>query len=513
MKGTLVNEAEARHLLLVRAIEKEDLDLAVFTAEDRRQATAAGLASVGQHGPDRPKNFDKRFLAARTEFAFDRLSTRVPAIAQIDRQVRWPAWVGWALPCAALVAGVVTNEISDSNRLNIIAFPLLSMIGWNVVVYITLASMKLRRFGRAVNLGETRASLAGLTAWFVRRARPARNDGAVVRRAIHQFVLDWSSTSSALNQARVRRTFHLAAAALGAGVLIGMYARALGVEYRAGWESTFIDAETLRQFLQIVLGPASALTGVSLPDVIELEAIRWGQPQNGENAGRWIHLFATTAAVFIIVPRLFLAGMEAIHIARLARRLPVPGAEDFYLRRLLRDARDAGSLVRIVPYSFRLPADVEQRLKALSTSLLGERTEVTIDPTVTFGTEDVWLSEFSIDPETDHMIVLFNLSATPEAETHGDFVARLKAHLRDQRTNPSLTVIVEESAYRCRLDGQVGSSQRLEARRKAWNAVMSRVGVAELSVDLLSDEESALLSRLESVMMQDPQLTSGRTTR
>ncbi len=422
-------------------------------------------------------------------------------------------WFGWALPCAALLLGLATNEISDGNRLNIIAFPLLSMIVWNVLVYLALAAMPLRRLGRADPLRETRASLSVITDWLVRRTRPAKSDGAVVRRAMHQFVVDWSAASSSLYQARLRRTLHLSAAALAAGVLIGMYVRALGVEYRAGWESTFVDAKTLRHFLNIVLGPASALIGVSLPDVAQLEAIRWDRPENGGAAGDWIHLFATTAAIFIIVPRLLLAGWEAAHAWRLARRLPVPGADDFYVRRLLRDARDVGSLVRIVPYSFRLSAEVEQRLKALLRALLGDRARVTIDTSVAFGAEDAWLNDFSLDPETDHVIVLFNLSATPEAETHGDFVARLKARIDKQRAGTPLTVLVEESAYRQRLAGQSGSAERLEARRSAWNAVISRAGVIELPADLVSDDESALLAKLESVMMKDPRLASGRSAR
>ena len=503
-----MTEAEARRLLLVRAVEREDSDFAIFTSEDRQQATAAGLAGSGLNGSHNRKDSDERFLVARSDFAFARLATRAPAIAQIEGRMRWPAWIGWALPCLALVLGVATNEIGDADRLNIIAFPLLSMIAWNVAVYLALLVEQLRRLRRGGARGDRQGALATLMRWFVGRAQPARGDRGVTGRAIRQFVADWLVASSALNQSRFRRTLHLSAAALAAGVLVGMYGRALGVEYRAGWESTFIDAETLSRFVHLILGPASALTGVPLPSVDQLEAIRWDRPRNGENAGPWIHLFATTAALFIIAPRLLLAACEASQAWWLTRRLPVPGAEDFYVRRLLRDAKDVGSLVRVVPYSFHLPSSTEQRLQTLLKALLGDRAQVAMDAPVAFGADEAWLSALSLDPETDHLLVLFNLSATPEAETHGDFIAQLKARIVTERAGFPLTVIVDESAYRQRLNGQIGSDQRLQARRAAWRAVISRVGVVELSADLSRDDESALLAKLESVMMKDPTLTN-----
>ena len=46
----------------------------------------------------------------------------------------------------------------------------------------------------------------------------------------------------------------------------------LGLEYRAGWESTFLDAARVRALLGFALAPAAWLTGIALPDVARLEA-------------------------------------------------------------------------------------------------------------------------------------------------------------------------------------------------------------------------------------------------
>jgi hypothetical protein len=138
---------------------------------------------------------------------------------------------------------------------------------------------------------------------------------------------------------------------------------------------------------------------------------------------------------------------------------------------------------------------------------------VTVDAPVAYGAEDEWLGGLTIDPETDHLLLLFNLAATPEAETHGDIVARLKSRIAGARGGPALTVIVDESAYRHRLADQAGSAQRLEARRLAWNAVLGRAGVIEVALDLASDDEAALIRRLEGALMHEPALTPARAAR
>jgi galactose mutarotase-like enzyme len=71
--------------------------------------------------------------------------------------------------------------------------------------------------------------------------------------------------------------------------------------------------------------------------------------------------------------------------------------------------------------------------------VLGDRARVTVEAPIAYGAEDEWLGALTIDPETDHLVVLFNLSATPEAETHGDVVARLKGRIAKGRGGPALT--------------------------------------------------------------------------
>jgi hypothetical protein len=324
----------------------------------------------------------KRSSRAIAQFAFARLETRYPQIRRADQAARWPRWLDWLLPVGALFLGVVTNEIGSGNRLNIIAFPLAGMIAWNLLAYALFAAGALRSGGAAIR-PRAGAGSAGPPAP-AGRGPGGGNEGQPIGRALRRFSADWVDFAGALQQRRARRALHLAAAALAAGVLIGMYGRALSIEYRAGWESTFIEAGTLHAWLSLILAPAIAVTGIGLPDAAGLETLRWSNG-SGENAGPWIHLYAATAFLFIIGPRLLLAAFAAARVAHLRRRMPAPGAEDFYVRRLVRSARGGGATVRILPYSYRVGADAQRRLQACLVRALGEGTQVSFEAGIAYG--------------------------------------------------------------------------------------------------------------------------------
>jgi hypothetical protein len=503
-----LDEGSARRLLLVRAVESEDVAESLLTREDRHYATGAALAHAPvadqETGPRRSRRGDEAFLARRSEFALSRLEPRYPAIARAFRSAHWPRWINWALPLAALVLGILSNEL-DGRRLNIVAFPLIGMIAWNLITYLVLLVGFMRRLAPGGRHPVRPNPLARLVEQVAVRV-PGEPGTQVLGRALRRFAADWLHFSSPLNYSRASRTLHVAAALLASGVLAGMYWRALGIEYRAGWESTYFDAGTLHGLISIVLGPASALTGIALPGPAELQALRWRNGGGGVNAGPWIHLYATTAFLFIIGPRLVLAAWHGLRAARLCRRFPLPGSEDFYVRRLLRSAGEGGSTVRVIPYSFHPPERSQRQLQRLLTDVLGEKTRVTIDPPIHYGGEDEWLAGADLEAGgADHLVVLFNLSATPEAENHGALVSGIQRRLVQGRGGAGLTILLDETAYRQRLAGQSGADARLETRRQAWETMLGHQHVKPLSMDLDAENAAALARPLEGALMQPPQ--------
>src|SRR5438067_2450598 len=116
------------------------------------------------------------------------------------------------------------------------------------------------------------------------------------------FTRDWLKRSSRLIGARVAAILHSAAFTFALGAIVSLYLRGLVFEYRAGWESTFLDATSVQRLLSFVLAPASAVTGIAVPSAEHLTTIRFPET-SGENAAPRLHLYAPTLMPFVRLPR------------------------------------------------------------------------------------------------------------------------------------------------------------------------------------------------------------------
>ncbi len=486
-----MNEGEARDFLLVRAVEIEDRDQQLLTREDRAQA------DVAARGND-SKEDQRHWLARRATFAATRLQTRHPRIGDVLRYARWPRWMGWAVPLAALILGLLSNEIGSGKRMNIIAFPLVGMFAWNFAVYLWIALHGLLRMTR-------RDAAPGLLARLVGRlgesARRRLEHQDAMGRALAGFLGEWTQASAKLTAFRAARTLHLGAAMFAVGVIGGLYLRALGIEYRAGWESTFLKAPSVHALVSALLGPASAFTGVALPDAAHIATLNWNRGSNGENAAPWIHLYAATAFLFVIAPRLALALWNGVRGLAFARNFPVPGREDFYVRRLLRSASGGAGVVRVTPYAYRPSEAVLQRLTRLIRAAFGDATRIEMDGAVDYGAEESWLAGADFSSEADHHLLLFNLASTPEAENHGEFAREIAKRLAAAKTGTSVVALLDESAYRQRLGS--GQEDRVTTRRSAWEDMLTGSALTLLSVDLEGEDEARLVPRLEAALARD----------
>ncbi|MBD8680076.1 DUF2868 domain-containing protein [Sphingomonas sp. CFBP 13720] len=500
-----MTEEEARLVLLVRAVEIEDAAATLLTKEDRQQATIAALASQAANGQGR--HGDEALLALRAHFATGRLATRVPAIDSALRASRWPGWLGWAIPIFAFVLGIATNEIGGGKRLNLIAFPLVGMLAWNVAVYLAIVFKQLGKVARARTHSSGR--LSGAVAWLSGLSRLRGGAEQPLGRALTRFATEWTRASGPLTASRAHRMLHFGAAAFATGVVAGMYLRALGIEYRAGWESTFLSAGLVHQLLGLVLGPASLLSGIRLPDAEHLAGLRWSAGR-GENAGLWIHLYAMTALLFVFVPRVLLGIGSGIAAVRQRRRFPVSGREDFYVRRLLRTARGGNAEVRVVPYGFRPAKPMRTVLGRLLSGALGDGTRTAFDTPIAYGEEEEWLVRSGIIAEVDHLLVLFSMASTPEAENHGALVTGIRETIERDGGGTELTVIIDESTYRERLGNQSDTTGRIGARRTAWERMLSTTLVQPFFANLMQDQDTEVIRRLEAALVRTPTLASGR---
>ncbi len=491
MKGLRLREAAAIDALLVRSIETEDPSAVVLTRDDRQYASAAALAAGPMRDPPAAAE-TTAFLTRRSALALERLTARYPTLERVRALSRWPAWLSWAIPLGAFAIGMASDAL-DGERLNILAFPLLALIAWNLLAYLVLiVRAVLRGVGRAPTAHPLRRPLE----WLVRPASARLAGQPTLERGVQRHAREWSQAAGPLTRSRAGRTLHLGAAMFALGVLAGMLLRArYAASYTAGWSGTWAGAEAeIALLLNLILKPASVLTGIALPTVERVRELRGG----GENAGDWLILWAVTAALFVIIPRLVLAAVAGARATMLAQRVRV--ADDFYLRSLLRNALGRPGNARVVPYGLDLPADARDRLTRVVQAAVGEKTRVSIDPAIAYGAEDEWLAR-SADGlgDADQLMVLFNLASTPEAENHGALLAGLRQRIGSDGT--ALLVLLDDSGFRHKLRGQSSAERRVADRVQAWRAVLATAAV-DPAIVTLNGDEAAGARNLEQALLR-----------
>jgi hypothetical protein len=231
--------------------------------------------------------------------------------------------------------------------------------------------------------------------------------------------------------------------------------------------------------------------------------MRWtGPASGGVNAGPWIHLYTATLVGLVVAPRLLLALWQGAKALRLSRRFPMPGREDFYIRRLMRAATGRGA-ARVTPYAYRPGDETRRRLSRALGAALGEDAEVRFDEPIAYGAEEQWLATHELNPNDDYHILLFSLTATPEAENHGSLAAELAGRIRRKRSGTVLAALVDESPYRGHFAGQAGLDERIAGRIDAWRRVLAEAGLSTLAVDLSQQLDEALAQRIESGLLTD----------
>lgn len=498
-----MTEDEARRVELVRAVEIEDRAAVLLTREDREQADHRARSAAGDL---KGRKFERAYIAARADFAAARLVGRHRGLADLlvhDRRVRWAAFV---VPLVALVAGAIANEFGTDKRMDLLAVPLLGTIGWNLLVYLWIAAAALARMGKRA--GAATNPLPAVLARIGGSGRIDPEQGTAVERAAAVFKSRWGTLSAPVNAARIASALHLAAALFATGLIGGIYLRALVIEYRAGWESTFLGPQAVHAILGTVLGPASQLSGVAIPPLSDIAAMQWsGRETAGVNAAPWIHLYAVTLVSLVIAPRLALSLWQGLRAMRLARTLPVAGRDDFYIRRLLRASGASAGRARVTPYSYQPGEETRRRLTATLQAVLGDGAQVRFDAPIEYGAEEAWAATHALDPDDDYHLLFFTLSSTPEAENHGVLASSLTATGKKGGKGQIVGALIDEGPYRAHFAGQAGLDSRVATRLEGWRTVLAPAGIAPIGIDLSDTRGDELAKRIEANLVPQSELS------
>ncbi len=329
-----LTEDAAAKIVLIRSIE--ECDPRAFSEELRAQAFVAaqdaepGLSSIERY-------------AARL---FEHLSPWYQSILQL---AKIPA--PWTFPVcfAAFLLGLATNLLGPAQQIHVIRNPIFVLIAWNLLVFLALFVLFLRwkikaqqitNVVPAANTVESlRSSLRNHQSkapWVVKYLLPGvwhffhrmifavheqKNLAQIMRRFSHH----WLSVAGALVVSRWRRLLHLGSVFIATGAVAGMYFRGLFQGYRVMWDSTFIvDQESVATFIRVLFGPSlwiSNLVGLGLANEISVSRLL---TPGGDEADGWIHLFAISVFVAVVLPRLALAAWQSSRLARLSDNIALP---------------------------------------------------------------------------------------------------------------------------------------------------------------------------------------------
>ncbi len=491
-----MNVDSLRTVLLVKAIEDQDAAGSILPQADREAATRAALRQWPAGPADATAGRDRRLqraesvLVARATELYGTLAQRHPVIARtvaLESQVRQTALLVLAV---AFAAGLLLSIADSRVRIDVIAFPLLGLIAWNLLVYTVLGlrALRGRRSAGAATAGARASWIAWPARWGWRRARNLVTQAAFYHRplaaALRKFSDDWWPVAEPLLLQQGKRAFHLASAALACGLVVGFYVRGVALEYRAGWESTFLGPDQVIELLRVVYGPAAALTGIDTPTTVaQAEALHWRGGAGGGPAAPWIHLMATTALLYVIVPRLLLAVLVSFDMWRAGRKVVVPDSLLPYARAVLAqsDAAPPADTVQLVSFAYQPSESSLRGAERLLHAAFGADARVDRVATVAYGDEALLGSRLA---SADVTAVLLSLAATPEVENHGAVLGAARDHVARAGTQSRLLVLLDESPFLARMQGDASLERRIEERRAAWREFAAGYGLTPWLADL-----------------------------
>ena len=464
-----MNEKTARAIMLVKAIEEADQHKEVLSDDDRKFAsrTARELAHW-QAAEQRSAATLPEFLYHRAEQLLKRLGARHKMFASVTQGHSGMWGASWLLPVVALLVGGMAERFGDPHRVDVLSMPLLGIIAWNMLAYLLFMLWALVPSRRA-GLRRGLANRMALGSGHVPRRLPHALAGGVL-----QFMIEWARLGARLNMARIARILHWSAAAFAIGAILSLYARGIVENYAAGWESTFLNPWHVHRLLSVIFAPAEyifGLQGFTLDEVMNLH--NWGESHLG-NGARWVHLYAASLVLYVVLPRLVLGGIAAARALWLRRHFPLD-LDLPYFHQLSVAAGGEPGLLRVLPYSLTVDEARSKGLDTVAQEMLGEQARVRLLPPAAYGSEAPELEPG--DGVTN--AVLFSLAATPEQENHGVFLASLGKGRR-------LLVLLDQSALAARTD-----AGRLSERIELWREFCILHGAEPKVVDLLAPAETS----------------------
>jgi hypothetical protein len=337
-EGSLhLDEARARKLVLVRAIEDVDAQGRLLGEAEREQVEREALAACRRTPqgsidvPDYLQERSRRILAV--------VENRNPRLAALQDEEPWRGWLLWLLPLAACLLGAAMDRIDNPHQVNMLSPPLLGVLAWNVAVYLLLVATAVWPRRRA-----PQGPLA-LRRWLAGLPGGRLRSGAAVR--FHQ---QWLRIAGAQQWRWWKQLLHLSAAGWAVGLAISIVLGGVVREYRVGWESTLLGVREVHMLLSALFAPVVALLPFDPFSVADLErmAFRSGAAIGLEEARRWVWMYVALLAVVVVAPRVLLAAWTAWQRRQAGRAIPIDLGDSYFVQLLAR-VSPAHVTIAVVP--------------------------------------------------------------------------------------------------------------------------------------------------------------------
>jgi hypothetical protein len=463
-----MHASDAAKVLLIKAIEESDsehsllleLDLADASRHARERVDWTGSRAAGE-------SHEETFLKLRARRLLADLIERHPRLGLlINGPGLWPLF-RWGLPLGALALGALAQHVSDPHRINLVFAPALLVLLLNLLVYAGLAWHALG--GGLGWLGGRRPALRAPPSrqlqWLAGWLAPRRARGVPLRlfNAWLRFQTEWQQQRGRALAAQLAQTLHLSAALLALGLIASLYVGGLFLEYRVGWESTFLDARQVQVLLGVLHSPWTVLLGRPAPTLEQVLALRFDAPAGPAAAqgGAWVHLYAGLLMLIVVLPRLALHLLARWQLRRADQDTRLDLNQAYFVQLLGRHGGRAVQ-VRVLPCSLSLSAALESALARWTEARFGESATLRVlsSPVDPDGPRHT-LTGVQDGPGLA-LVLLFNLASTPEESVHGAWLDAA----RD--IDPSTRVLLDASSYLERVGSQAGGAQRLREREHLW---------------------------------------------
>ena len=342
--GEPMDHESVARVVLVRAVEE--------MLPDRIPAETLLEAHVAAGGPGE----GAPWIVRRAEYLVDHA---LPGHRDVLDRLAVATPGPWPFIGAATVLGLVSNYLGPSARIHVLWNPIVILIGWNVLMYAVFAAFSILHPLGAVAPAATTAArprhhgpnvtyrprlverlvLGPALSWLLglkSAAGRARHDAADIEAVGRRFAVLWWPVAGPAVRLWVRRTLHLSAIGVVLGATLGMYVRGLFFAYDVIWQSTFVnDPTSVVAVLGFLLGPAALVSGRPVPGDEDVSRLLTAE---GDPAAAWIHLYAISAVMFVVIPRSLLALTASRGLNRARRGVELDLDAEYY-RDLLERAR------------------------------------------------------------------------------------------------------------------------------------------------------------------------------